>query len=79
MREILNQILKFLQQGISAIFRFVELIWNWSVASTTPPRGRGDRLSERQSDAERFDRIEREFGIEAALDVGGLPETVLLA
>jgi hypothetical protein len=31
MHEILNQILKFLQQGISAIFRFVELIWNWSV------------------------------------------------
>jgi hypothetical protein len=31
MHQILNQILRFLQQGISAIFRFVELIWNWSV------------------------------------------------
>ena len=31
MHQILSQILQFLQQGISAIFRFVELIWNWSV------------------------------------------------
>jgi hypothetical protein len=31
MHQILNQILHFLQQGIAAIFRFVELIWNWSV------------------------------------------------
>jgi len=36
-------------------------------------------LLERQSNAEHFDRVEREFGIEAAFDVGGLPETVLLA
>jgi hypothetical protein len=28
---------------------------------------------------EHLDRIEHEFGIEAAFDVGGLPETVLLA
>jgi hypothetical protein len=31
MHQILSQILQFLRQGISAIFRFVELIWNWSV------------------------------------------------
>jgi len=31
MHEILTQILHFLQQGIAAIFRFVELIWTWSV------------------------------------------------
>jgi hypothetical protein len=31
MHQILSQILQFLQQGIAAIFRFVELIWNWSV------------------------------------------------
>ena len=31
MHEILSQILHFLQQGIAAIFRFVELIWAWSV------------------------------------------------
>jgi hypothetical protein len=31
MHQILSQILRFLQQGISAIFRFVELVWNWSV------------------------------------------------
>jgi hypothetical protein len=26
-----DQVLKFLQQGIAAIFHFVELIWTWSV------------------------------------------------
>jgi len=31
MHEILSQILHFLQQGIAAIFRFVELVWTWSV------------------------------------------------
>jgi hypothetical protein len=31
MHQILEQILNFLQQGIAAIFRFVGLIWNWSV------------------------------------------------
>jgi hypothetical protein len=31
MHEILNQILQFLQQGIAAIFRFIHLIWTWSV------------------------------------------------
>jgi hypothetical protein len=31
MHQILDQILGFLQQGIAAIFRFVGLIWNWSV------------------------------------------------
>jgi hypothetical protein len=30
MPEILNQILQFLQQGIAAIFRFIQLVWNWS-------------------------------------------------
>jgi hypothetical protein len=30
MQEILNQILQFLQQGIAAIFRFIQLVWNWS-------------------------------------------------
>jgi hypothetical protein len=32
----------------------------------------------RQSDAEYLDCIETEFGIEAAFDIGGLPEAVLL-
>jgi hypothetical protein len=31
MKEIFDQLLKFLQQGIAAIFHFVELIWTWSV------------------------------------------------
>jgi hypothetical protein len=31
MKQIFDQLLKFLQQGIAAIFRFVELIWTWSV------------------------------------------------
>jgi hypothetical protein len=30
MKEILDQFLQFLQQGIAAIFRFVQLIWTWS-------------------------------------------------
>jgi len=31
MKEAFDQLLKFLQQGIAAIFHFVELIWTWSV------------------------------------------------
>ena len=31
MKQMFDQLVKFLQQGISAIFRFVELIWVWSV------------------------------------------------
>jgi hypothetical protein len=30
MHHIFNVILQFLQRGIAAIFRFVELIWDWS-------------------------------------------------
>jgi hypothetical protein len=30
MKEIFEQFLQFLQQGIAAIFRFVQLIWTWS-------------------------------------------------
>jgi hypothetical protein len=32
MQEIFDQFLQFLQQGIEAIFRFVQLIWNWSIS-----------------------------------------------
>jgi hypothetical protein len=35
MHQVLSQLLHFLQQGIAAIFRFVELIWNWSVDQIT--------------------------------------------
>jgi hypothetical protein len=31
MQQFFNQLLQFLQQGIAAIFRFVQLIWTWSV------------------------------------------------
>ena len=31
MQQFLDQLLQFLQQGIAAIFRFVHLIWGWSV------------------------------------------------
>ena len=31
MKQVFDQLLKFLHDGISAIFRFVELIWTWSV------------------------------------------------
>jgi hypothetical protein len=30
MQQIFNQLLQFLQQGIAAIFRFVQVIWGWS-------------------------------------------------
>ena len=32
MQHAFNQLLQFLQQGIAAIFHFVQLIWTWSVA-----------------------------------------------
>lgn len=30
MKQIIDQIVNFLQQGISAIFRFIEIVWRWS-------------------------------------------------
>jgi hypothetical protein len=35
MQQFFNQLLQFLQQGISAIFRFVQMIWGWSVAEVS--------------------------------------------
>jgi hypothetical protein len=35
MQQILSQVLHFLQMGIAAIFRFVELVWTWSVQQVT--------------------------------------------
>ena len=35
MKEIADQFLQFLQQGIAAIFRFVQLIWTWSISQIT--------------------------------------------
>jgi hypothetical protein len=31
MQHAFDQLLRFLQQGISAIFRFVQMLWSWSV------------------------------------------------
>jgi hypothetical protein len=31
MKQFFDQLLQFLQQGIESIFRFVQLIWSWSV------------------------------------------------
>ena len=31
MQHAFNELLHFLQQGISAIFHFVQMIWSWSV------------------------------------------------
>jgi len=31
MKQIFDQLLQFLQQGITAIFRFIRLIWTWSI------------------------------------------------
>jgi hypothetical protein len=30
MEQIIEQVMEFLQQGIAAIFRFIQLIWTWS-------------------------------------------------
>jgi hypothetical protein len=35
MQEIFNQILRFAQLGIGTIFRFIELVWSWSIAQIT--------------------------------------------
>ena len=35
MQQIFDQFLQFLQQGIAAIFRFVQLIWTWSIGEIT--------------------------------------------
>jgi hypothetical protein len=35
MKQVFDQLLKFLQQGIAAIFHFVELIWTWTVDQIT--------------------------------------------
>jgi hypothetical protein len=35
MKQIFDQFLQFLQQGIAAIFRFVRLIWTWSIDQIT--------------------------------------------
>jgi hypothetical protein len=29
--QFINQLLQFLQQGIAAVFRFIQTIWQWSV------------------------------------------------
>jgi hypothetical protein len=35
MKDIADQFLAFLQQGVAAIFRFVQLIWTWSITQIT--------------------------------------------
>ena len=35
MVQFLNQLVQFVQQGIAAIFRFVQMIWTWSAAQIT--------------------------------------------
>jgi len=35
MQQFFNQFVQFVQQGIAAIFRFVRLIWTWSVDQIT--------------------------------------------
>src|SRR5262245_32348224 len=35
MKQIFDQFLQFLQQGITAIFKFVQLIWTWSIEQIT--------------------------------------------
>jgi hypothetical protein len=35
MKQIFDQFLQFLQQGVAAIFRFVQLVWTWSIDQVT--------------------------------------------
>jgi hypothetical protein len=35
MQQLFNQLVQFVQQGISAIFRFVQLVWTWSIGQIT--------------------------------------------
>jgi hypothetical protein len=35
MKQIFDQLLQFLQQGIAAIFKFVQLVWTWSIDQIT--------------------------------------------
>jgi hypothetical protein len=35
MMQFFNQLVQFVQQGISAVFRFVQVIWTWSVGQIT--------------------------------------------
>ena len=35
MQQIFNQVLRFAQQGIATVFRFVELVWSWSLSQVT--------------------------------------------
>jgi hypothetical protein len=33
--QFLNQLIQFLQQGIAAIFKFIQLVWTWSMTQVT--------------------------------------------
>jgi hypothetical protein len=35
MQQLFNQLIQFVQQGIAAIFRFVQLVWSWSIGQIT--------------------------------------------
>ena len=35
MKQFFDQLLQLLQQGIAAIFRFVQIIWTWSIDQIT--------------------------------------------
>jgi hypothetical protein len=35
MKQIFDQLLQLLQQGIAAIFKFVQLVWTWSIDQIT--------------------------------------------
>lgn len=44
--QFLNQLLQLLQQGLAAIFRFIGLIWQWTIAQIgAVPWDRLDQLS----------------------------------
>src|SRR5262249_6580087 len=51
----------------------------WHLLSCAADAPQSKRASEREPGPENFDRVEGEFRIEAALNVAGLPEAMLLA
>ena len=35
MQQMFNQFIQFIQQGVAFVFKFIQLIWGWSVAQIT--------------------------------------------
>src|SRR6516225_8079617 len=63
----------------SFVHRRCNRVGVWHLLSCAADAPQSKRASEREPGPENFDRVEGEFRIEAALNVAGLPEAMLLA